>query len=307
MKSRRSILLLLCFALAVPVAAASAADKPKVPKILITLTDGAMNRGKIVVPVTATYAPPRGTTTAKACKGKVAFSAPIGKKTVKKHGKKVRVTVFAKKTASIKTLASKCSATGSLSLPATLIDKTVKFTAGSKGNSAVKKFTKSSKLKVILKSTQPQPIPPDLVDGPWTITENYSGTPPRQWGFTIGADNSLSKRTARYGTINVHCPGHEDRVIQYSPTEEAPFDDVNVISANPFTATDTWTNPNDTSEHATQTFELNFSSSTAGTGTFQIKGTFRVPPAIPAAVITDLVPGCASDVIPVHLEAGAAA
>lgn len=303
MNSRCSLILVVCLALIAPAAAqADKTPKPKTPKIFITLTDGAMNKMKIDTPITATYAVPTGLTAAKACKGKVAFAAPTGKKSVRRKGKLVKIVVYAKKSGSIKTVDGKCAATATLSLPQSLLLKTVKFTASGKGNSVVKKFSKTSTLVVKLQRPAAVVPPPNITPGPWTVTEQ-GGL--RQWGFTIAADLTVTKRTGRYGDIEVPCPGPwAPRNLTYTPVEEAPFDDPFKIVSSNDTALDNWVNPSNTQEHTTMTFKYNFDSPTTGTGSMQVGGTLMPSSTFGAALMP--VAGCLSAEIPVRLSYGGA-
>ncbi|MFT4050435.1 MAG: hypothetical protein QM648_11460 [Solirubrobacterales bacterium] len=94
MKARRLLpfaLILALFAVAAPTAGAKA--KKVAPAL--TLTNVKSSGVTISPPAAVSFSPPAGVATSKACKGKVAFSAPTGTKTVKKNGKKVKVTVLA--------------------------------------------------------------------------------------------------------------------------------------------------------------------------------------------------------------------
>jgi hypothetical protein len=273
MTARRTLTFLV-LALALLAPAAAYADKKPVrttPKIYILLTDGATN--KTVSPsIQTSFSPPKGATTAKACKGNVTVSAPIGKKTVKKKKK----TIYATKKSALKTRLGVCTATSFLPLPASFYGKTVKFTASFPGNDVVKKFKKSSTFKVVTPPLpQPAPTPPvlpnaltfTLAAGGWQFTS--VATPTLYWTTTMNAFGEFSYlQRKRY--IAVSCPGHTARILSSDPTEEAPF---NV----PFTPTtiDTTVTANwgvSYSEHVVSTFKLHFESPTKATGSFKIEG-----------------------------------
>jgi hypothetical protein len=294
-------LFLLLLALAVPAAADAAGNTRKVPKIFITLTDGAQNGKLINQPITASFPLPKGVAASAACKGKVAFSVPIGKKLVKKKKK----TIYATKKASLKLILGSCSATSTLKLPEALLGKTLKFTAAFKGNDAIKKFSKSSKHLVALPA--PAPTPPavkpliDLTKGPWTATQTPLSGASLQWTFTINPDNTVNS-FYRSVALSVPCPSHGNATLNYLPIEEGAFQTPFKITANDMTATADWTGTG--GEHSTSTFVLHFDSATHATGTFKLDGTLFAPSVIVAPA--DLVPNCSTGEIPVEFSAGGA-
>ncbi|MGH2959908.1 MAG: hypothetical protein ACRDKE_09900, partial [Solirubrobacterales bacterium] len=188
MTTRRTLtFLILSIALLAP--ATAQADKPKpvrnVPKLFLTLTDGRVNSNNVSPTITTSFSPPKGTTAATACKGKVRVKAPIGNKAVKK---KV-VTVFAKQTASVKNVAGFCTAAATLKLPAALKDKTVKFKSVFAGNSAVQGFARVSKLKVSVTPIPVAPLPtppPTIHTGKWSARLIIPGdNPDPEWLFEV--------------------------------------------------------------------------------------------------------------------------
>lgn len=300
MKFSRPVLLALLISTCVPVAthAEKAPARPKPPKVLITLTDGAQNGGKLLVPVTTSFAPPKGTTTAQACKGKIKLSAPIGKKTVKRKGKKVKVTLLAKKTARIKTVEGRCVATATLSLPVSLTGKKLKFTAKSKGNSAVKAFKKTARLVVSVPPAQPSPPPAriDPVKGAWIASGKDAKGAMQQWTFTVLADGSVAS-IGRGTPLNVSCPGIPEgfNVALGKPLFDSPFS---------MTYVDTTASDNDAQDQQNidQVFKFHFDGPSHATGSFQLTGSVRGPmPALDASVVYT---GCDSGVIAIEARPG---
>jgi hypothetical protein len=299
MLTRRSLpLFLLLLALTVPAAADAAGNARKAPKIFITLTDGAQNGKLINQPITAGFTVPTGVSSAAACKGKIRFSVPIGKKTVKKKKK----TIYATKKASLKLVLGSCSATSTLKLPEALLGKTLKFTASFKGNDVIKKSSKSSKHLVALPKPAPPVVPSlfDLTKGPWSATQTPVSGSSLQWTFTINSDNTVNL-FRRFAPLSVPCPGpHANAVLNGGVTEEAAFDTPFKIVANDTTATDTWSNGD--GEQATSTFVIHFDGPTHATGTFKLEGTLRAPSTV--LVPADLVVGCSTGEITINLAAG---
>jgi hypothetical protein len=265
---------------------------------LILLTDGAQNGGKVSQTIQASFPVPKGLSSSAACKGKIAFSVPIGKKTVKKKKK----TIYAKKRSALKLVGANCAATADLALPESLLGKTLKFTAVFKGSDAIKKFSKSSKHLVAVKLPPPAPAHLfDLQKGPWHISKTpFDGTPV-QWSFTLNPDNTISS-IRRLNDLSVPCPGgHVDSVLSGPPTEEAFFDSPFKVVADDTTAVDTWTD-SEGHETATSTFVLHFDSPTHATGTFKLEGTLYSHLATLNA--DDLVPGCSTGEITIDVGVG---
>lgn len=270
MITRRSLsLLVLALALLAPATASADKAKPKssTPKLLITLTDGAMNR-TISPKVTTTFAPPKGTTAAKACKGKVTASVPVGTKTVKKKKKPVFVT----KQSSLKNVGGVCTTTAALKLSELFLGKTLKFSATFKGNSAVKKFTKSSKfLLVVATPSSATPVAPPTptgfvpTPGPWKIIPTDAGTGVT-WAMTTGANGGVPS-IQRFGSLSIKCEGSTPTIdVDLSM---AQFDTPFSIDKTDVTATDEWSSG---AEHTTTTFKFHFDSVGRATGTFRVVG-----------------------------------
>lgn len=215
---RTLVFLILSVALLAPATAQAQKPKPvrNVPKLFLTLTDGAANNKTVSPTITTSFSPPKGTTAATACKGKVLVKAPTGTKTVKKK----KVTVFAKRTASVKNVAGICTSAATLKLPAALKDKTVKFKSVFEGNAAVRGFTKVSKLKV---SVTPAPAPtlpappPTIYPGKWSAQLTISGPDPDpRWQFEVKPDGSVAGITMT-GSYPATCPsGFTDAVTTFS-------------------------------------------------------------------------------------------
>lgn len=292
---------LLAMLLLAPTAQANTLAAPKLPvKVApkITLTPVA-RAGNFVRPQLAVgFALPAGVPQKKACKGKVAVTAVIGKKTVKKHGKTKKVPVRATKRSPLKLVATGCMASGAVKLPVALIGKTVKFTALFKGNSAVKKFSKSSRLLV----TEPAPQVPeapriDPVKGAWTALGKDSKNEWQQWTFTVNPDGSVSSIN-RLTLLNIACPGYPGSFT--IATSVAPFD-------TPFSMTYVDTTASDgfqqDAQNINQTFKMYFDSPSHATGSFQMTGAIEGPQVI--AVTTTVYPGCDSGAIPLQFTAGA--
>jgi hypothetical protein len=257
-------------------------------------------KGSSISPTIAvTFAAPKAKTVSKSCKGQVVFTAPIGKRTVKKHGKKRKVTRYAKKRAQLKVvegIAGTCGASGAIKLPATLVGKKVKFTAAFKGNSAVKKFKKSARLTIQLPAAPPEPPTIDVVKGTWNALGTDSKGEWQHWRFTVNPDGSVSN-IQRLTPLNVSCPGYSSgfKVAM----ARAPFD-------TPFSMTHVDTTAADNfqggSENIDQTFKLHFDSVTHATGSFQLTGTVNGP--VPALEAVIAYPGCDTGVINLELNQG---
>lgn len=274
MTTRRSLtLLVLSLSLFAPATAqAEKTPKPKSsgPKIFITLTDGGSNTKTVNPTVSVTFAPPKGTTARAACKGKVTVSVPIGKKSVKVNGKKKKKTIYAKKTASIKSPLGVCTASPIVKVPIALYGKTLKFTATFKGNDAVKKFSKSSKFLV----KYPDPPAPPFVPtaGAWIIQQNLPAFNPQNWKFTIGADGVVA-RIDRLTNLSAICDG-PTTVFLRTDENDAPFDTPFTIASPNITASDDWIDPTYMGAEAktTSRFTLQFDSPNHATGTFRLTG-----------------------------------
>lgn len=267
---RRSVLLALFLLVAAPVAAhADKTPKPKPPKIFITLTDGAMNSTTTSPVVTAGFAPPSGTTAKKACKGKIALSAPIGSKSVTKKGKKVKVPVLAKKTVSLATVDGKCSASGPLKIPVAFIGLTIKITASFAGNAVVKQTKKTVKVTVPKKADPPVITPPAAPlrkIGAWTATRS-DGQPFPVWNFTIASDGSVHG-IQQSGSYVATCTGGYEDVAA-----------VNLALTDTFFVTSDTVQPafhfvNGSYNNVTTTFNFNFGATT-GSGSFHADGSFQ--------------------------------
>jgi hypothetical protein len=274
MITRRSLtFLVLALALFAP-ATAQAETKPKPkssgPKIFITLTDGGSNTKTVNPTVAVTFTPPKGTTVKTACKGKVTVSVPVGKKTVKVKGKTKKKTIYAKKTASIKSPLGVCTASPVVKVPIALLGKTLKFTATFKGNDAVKKFSKSSKF--LLK--YPDPPAPTFVPAPgaWIVQQNLPAFNPQQWKFTIGADGVVAK-IDRITNLSAICDGSKT-VFLRTDENDAPFDTPFTIASPSIAASDDWVDPTYMGAEAktASTFTLQFDSPSHATGTFRLTG-----------------------------------
>lgn len=297
MTSRRTLtFIVLALALIAP-AAASADKKPvrTTPKIYILLTDGATN--KTVSPsIQTSFSPPKGTTTAKACKGKVTVSAPIGKKTVKKKKK----TIYATKKSALKTRLGVCTATSFLPLPASFYGKTVKFTARFPGNEVVKKFKKSSVFTVVTPPPPPAPAAPfNPTSGPWIVRQTPNiGSGNLSWAMTVGADGTASGLN-RFAGISLTCTGGNEVSLEMN---EAPFDSPFKIAKTDVTASDDWTDPDSSLSTVTSTFVLHFDSAGHATGTFRVTGSVYY--ATGALVTNTVYTGCDSGPINVELQPG---
>ncbi|MBJ7354811.1 MAG: hypothetical protein JHC98_08305 [Thermoleophilaceae bacterium] len=293
MITRRTLtFLVLALALLAPATAHADKAKPKssVPKLLLTLTDGAVNTKTVSPVIQTTFLPPAGTTAAAACKGKVTVSVPIGKKTVKKKKK----TIFVAKKSVVRPAQGICTANTTLSLPGKLFGKTLKFTVRFPGNAAVKRFKRTSKLAVVL---PPPPAPTlDPTKGAWIIKQIPTGPSSQQWKFTVDPDGTVSK-VDRLTAMATTCPGAPSG----GPlsVDEAPFDTPFRISAPDVTATDNWT---EGGQHADSVFRLHFDSPSHATGTFQLTGTLLGP--LPMLDAATLYPGCDSGVINIELMPG---
>jgi hypothetical protein len=266
-------LLVLAIALLAPAAALADKAKPKssVPKLLLTLTDGATNSKTVKPTIKLTFDPPKGTTTATACKGKVSVSVPIGKKTVKKK----TVAVLAAKSAAIKSVAGVCTATPTLTLPAALLGKTLKFTAVFKGNDAVAKFKKSASLKVVVATPSPAPTPPAppappvIHSGIWAANLS-TGDPTPSWQFEIKPDGSVSG-ISQASTYPVTCAaGYHDTAGSFPLT--TPFSFIGDTASVHFQASGSGV----AGKHYNvgTDFAFNINASGTGTGTVTAGGTF---------------------------------
>lgn len=292
MPVRRALpLFVLALALIAPAQAAAKA-RPAVPKLIIVVTDGDQNTGKVSSTVQATFSPPKGKTAAAACTGKIAFKAPIGKKTVKKRGKKIVKTIYAKKSGPLSAPLGVCTASAALGLPSALVGKTVKFTASFAGNRAVKPFVKSSRLTVPAPAV---PVPTiDLQRGAWTIVSG-TGMTQKQWAFTVAADGSVSS-VQRFSALDVTCAGS---MVVSVGASSAPFN-------TPFQTGPVDIAPSDTEtasgQNILQQLNIHFDSASHGTGTFRMTGTILGP--VPALAATTLYPGCDSGVLPIEVKPG---
>jgi hypothetical protein len=296
MITRRSLtFLVLALALVAPVTAHADKAKPKSsgPKILITMTDGAQN--KLISPtVTTTFAPPKGTTAAAACKGKIAANAPLGKKIVKKR----KITIYVTKKSSIKNVAGVCTATSVLKLPDAFLGKTLKFTVSFKGNDAVKKFTKSTKFLLAVPPVVVPPTPFVPTSGPWTIRQSPFVSPAQSWAMTIGPGGTVAS-IKRFSDIDVSCNGAIVTLHGF-PSDDAAFDSPFAITTADVTATDHFerTSSSSAASDATTTFSLHFDSAGHATGTFRLTGSLVGPTG--ALVTTVVYSGC--DTGPINIE-----
>jgi hypothetical protein len=214
--------LILSVALLAPAAAQAQGAKPvrNVPKLLLTLTDGAVNNKTVSPTITTTFVPPKGTTAAAACKGAVLVKAPIGKQTVKKK----KLTIYAKKSASVKNVAGLCTSAATVKLPVTLKDKDVNFKAVFTGNSAVRGFAKSSKLKTSVTAAPAVPTAPApaIYAGVWVAQLIIGGPDPDpRWQFEIKPDGSVSGITMT-GIYTVTCQGGYADTFAYA-SHPTPF------------------------------------------------------------------------------------
>jgi hypothetical protein len=303
MITRRSFTFIaLALALAtLPAAAHADKAKPKssVPKVLILLTDGAENK-TITPTVQTTFTPPKGTTAATACKGKVTASVPIGKKTVKKKKK----TIYKTKKSSLKNVAGICTATSALKISDSFYGKTLKFSVKFPGNDAVKKFTKSSKFTLV--SPPPPPAPPFVpTTGPWTISQVPGAANSQSWTFTMGAGGAVPS-IRRLSDLTVACTGGSV-TLRASAPEQGAFDTPFAITTSDVTATDHYTDTatGGGTADATSTFTLHFDSAGHATGTFRLAGTLVGPqPALAASVV---YAGCDTGPINIDLTPGRSA
>lgn len=290
MITRRSLtLLIFVVALCIPASASGKASMQLATKVV----NGKYGKR---VSATVTFPVPSKSTAAKACKGKVTFSVPIGKKTVKKKKK----TLYSVKKSSLKTANGACAATADLKVPETLLGKTLKFTAAFEGNDAVKKFTKSSKFLVVV----PAPVLPvlptlDPTKGPWTILQTNGSGSVQQWSFTINPDGTVT-RVDRLTGLPTSCPG----AVNGAPVSvtEAPFDTPFKIATPDVVAMDSWAEATQTADSV---FKLHFDSPSHATGTFRLTGTLFGPMAMLEA--NQLYPDCDSGLINVELRPGTAA
>jgi hypothetical protein len=278
---RRSLtLLVLALALLAPTTA-SAENKPtrSVPKLLITLTDGAMNKGVITPTVNASFALPAGVTASKGCKGKIEFKAQTGTKKVKKHGKTVSVPTFVRKNGTVHVPAAPaagCIASAALNLPDTLVGKKVKFTAGFKGNTAFKAATKTKSFAIVVlqgKVDKPAPLPvtpPKIYAGTWTA-HLASGDPLPEWQFVIKSDGAVDGIT-QSGGYSPTCASGYDNPASVNLALSAPWSFVGETAAIEFHFT-TGSGLNLQAINTDFTFSIDGTGS-AGTGTFQASGTF---------------------------------
>jgi hypothetical protein len=262
--------------LVVPVGAAQAATPKKAaPKLAIAPT--ARVGDNISPTITVTFAPPSGTTSAKACAGKVTIKAAIGKKTVTKKGKKKTVVVYSSKSASLKSVGGICTAVGAPKLKATTIGKSVAFTAEFSGNSAIKKFAKTTKLAVTepaAKITPPAgPTGSAIVlnTGDWSFLSE-AGT--WFWYAKIEAANTVTK-LQRWNNNTISCPGHPS--IQIDGAGNATGEEVKwnlfpfSIAQNDFAITAGW---GVGVESANLTLTLHIESAERMVGKFRIDGNF---------------------------------
>lgn len=296
MITRRTItFLVLALALAVPATALADKAKPKssVPKLLLTLTDGAVNTKTVSPVIQTTFNPPSGTTAAKACKGKVTVSVPVGKKTVKKKKK----TIFVAKSSFVRPAQGICTANTMLALPGKLFGQTLKFTVKFPGNDAVKRFKKSSKLAVVLPPKPPAPPSLDPTKGAWIIQQLPAGPGSQQWKFTVNPDGTVST-IDRLTNLVASCPG-APMGAPLNSALEAPFDTPFKIDAPSEVATDNWT---EDLQHADSVFNLNFDTPSHATGTFRLTGTLYGP--MSALAVDTLYTNCDSGVINVELTPG---
>jgi hypothetical protein len=302
MITRRSLtLLVLALALLAPATAHADKAKPKssTPKMFITLTDGAMNK-TIKPTIKLTFDPPKGTTAATACKGKIKISAPIGKKIVKKKPK----TLFAHNVAQITKADGVCTATSTLRIPAAFLGTKLKFTAVFKGNDAVKKFSKSSKfLLVVAQPVTPPVVPPPAAGfvptlGPWKIRQTPLGSG-LSWSMIVGGDRSVPA-IQRFGTVTMTCEGSV-ATIGVDQTK-APFDTPFAITTTDVTVTDEWAGPGSTPEHIRTTFKFQFDSAGHATGSFRMVGALYGLNSAGNAQI--LYPNCDSGTLPIDLVPG---
>lgn len=200
-----------------PAAAQADKAKPKssVPKIAITLTDGAVNSKTVSPTITTTFAPPTGTSAASACKGKVTVSVQVGTKTVKKK----KQPVFVSKKSPLRVAQGICTAVSVLGLPGPYYGKTVKFAVKFPGNDAVKKFSKTSRLLIVVPPkvvppptpTVPTPTPP-APSGPEVHTKGLwravsNSDPSLYFEFTIDSDDFVHN-IALSKPLTYTCPGH---------------------------------------------------------------------------------------------------
>lgn len=225
------------------------------------------------------------------CKGKVALSAPIGKKTIKKNGKKTNVTVFAKKNATIKRIDAACVANGALKLPATLIGKTVKVSYSFKGNKFFKPFAKSKKFVITEPVIPPAPPSFNATPGNWIIQEQPAGASSQQWKFIVGADGTVAQ-IQRLTSLDVSCNAYPN--VSIAPGD-SPFDNPFKIATNALTASDTWTDPTQPLANTNTAFNFSFDSASHATGTFRLTGTVKYQSPAGAALI--VYSGCDSGVI----------
>lgn len=264
--------LLLVAAAFVVLSAGSAVAKPVAKPIAVkpklTIASVARTGNSISPPVTVNFAPPAGASTAKACKGKVTVETPTGKKTVKKNGKTRKVTVYASKSAQLRNVGGTCSATTAPKLKASVIGKKLKFIARFDGNTLVKKFSKSAKLKV----TTPG-FDIELEQGNWYIISDNMNW---YWYVQVGAGNTVTT-LQRWNNNTLTCPGHPS--VQINGAGAAGPDPEKVKwTALPFavgqadvSASSGWAAG---VESATATLTIHVESPSRMTGTYRLDGMF---------------------------------
>lgn len=270
--------------------------KPAKVKPVITLTPVAAVPPSVRPLITVSFAPPKGVAAKNACKGKLKISAPTGaKKTIRRKGKKVKVKVIASKRASIKNIGGTCTAAGAPKLPATLIGKTVKFSAEFAGGATVKKFKKSAKL--VLSVPAPPPARIDPVKGAWTLQGKDMTGNWVQWTFQVLSDGSVAALN-RIAPLRVNCPSSPGSFPV--ATDVAIFDTPFSMTFVDLVAADNFQGD---SQNIDSTLKLHFDAAGHATGTFQMIGTIRGPNGI-LAEMTTAYPNCDSGLISVEAAPG---
>jgi hypothetical protein len=259
--TRTSItLLFLMLALVVPASAAAAG-----PMVNQTLEVG--------------FAVPSGVKPAKACKGAIAVSVPIGSKKVKKKKK----TIFTTSKVTLAYTDGFCSATAILPVPQSLTGKTLKVTARFKGNSVIKRFKSISKVLIYAPTlpvpplpqppappAPPAPEPPQLHSkGYWEATIVGTGYP--HFAFVIGDDQKVTT-ISQFNTTLFTCAASSTSAYYNAGPFPKTF---SVVDDKASVSTTTTASGGVTVQSS---FNFNFGAKT-GTGTLVQTGSIMAPPA----------------------------
>lgn len=208
-RPQRSFLVLAILVLgllALPISA-SAKSKRKSVKAQVKVSSISAI-GKHVQPIVLTkFVPPKSVSIKRACTGKVTAKAPIGKVTRRVHGKRHRVTKYAKQSIKVERVLGHCSATLAPKVPLKLTGKTLHYKIDFSGNKAIKGFQKTPSVPI---KNPPSVIPglvaskpvwvgfwyarlPNQAPGTWPVVSFYMSPGPALYGagfFTIVSNSS---------------------------------------------------------------------------------------------------------------------